>query len=449
MSLLYRLLTLAGSALVVPALVARSIGDSRERRHLGERLGRIQPWIDDPPAGRGAGANQRRPGTRRIWIQAVSVGEVRTAETFVRALKEALPDVPVALSATTAAGIERAAKLAAQAVGAPLIDRVFAYPLDLPSAVSRALDAVNPSAYGAVETEIWPALLSECRRRGIPCFIVNGSISERSARRYRFVARAMREGLGAVRAACMQSEADAMRIVDLGAPRGAVVVTGNIKYDARTSDLEDRVESLRQVMALPHGTPVMIAGSTAHGEEEIVVRAFRRAAADLPGLVLIVAPRHRERFDEAAASMKRAGARVLRRSLSTGMSPPRPGDAILLDTIGELEAAYALAHVAFVGGSLVPRGGQNPLEPARLGVPVLFGPGMDNFRDVASALIDGGGAFEVRDERSLAESAVRLFRDAAAHDRASQAARRFVAAHVGATRRTVDALAGLIPEVFA
>lgn len=423
----YRFLTLAAAAFVVPSLYLRSRGEAMGHDRFRERLGKV--WI--------------RPGAGpRIWVQAVSVGEVRVAETFARRLRMTGASPEVVLSATTAAGLERAASLKDLASG------VFAFPLDLPFAVRRTLDAVRPSAYGSIETEIWPGLLTDCGRRGIPVFIVNGSISGRSAKRYRVIGGAVGAGLRAVRAACMQSDADASRILSLGARPEAVVVTGNIKFDSSPQALEERAGALRRELALPEGKPLMIAGSTAPGEEAIAVRAWKRASEAVPGLALIVAPRHKERFDEAASEMSAAGASVIRRSGSRGSRAPGPGEAILLDTMGELEAAYALARAAFVGGSLAPRGGQNPLEPARAGVPVIFGPGMDNFRDVADRLVACGGAFEVSGADALADRVIALLLDPAGHERASRAARGFVAEHAGATEKTLLALSRLIPGVF-
>jgi 3-deoxy-D-manno-octulosonic-acid transferase len=425
---LYRLLTYAGSTLVVPALCLRAIGDVEGRVRLRERLGRIS----------------RRSGVGScLWIQAVSVGEVRTAETLVAALRKSGLSAEVALSATTAAGLDRARALDSMA------PEVFTFPLDLPVAVRRTLDALRPSAFGSIETEIWPGLLAECGARGIPAFIANGSISERSARRYRLIGSAVREGLQAVRAACMQSEEDASRVVALGARSGSVVVSGNMKFDSAPHDLEERASRLSRDLALPPGRPVMIAGSTSPGEEPIVAEAWSRARAEIPGLILIVAPRHRDRFDAAASAMASNGAAPVRRSRCDGTPRDVPSDAILLDTIGELEAAYTLAKVAFVGGSLVPRGGQNPLEPARAGVPVLFGPGMPGFREVADRLLACGGAFEVTDAASLAARAIAILADPSLHERASRAAKEFVASHAGATEKTLLALSRLIPEVFA
>lgn len=425
MTTYYKALTLGGAALVVPALWLRALSNPGDGERLRERLGRLA-------------LRDRQPGS--LWLQAVSVGEVRVAETLAGALRRSGFSSRLALSATTPAGLARAERS-----GSGTGD-VFAFPLDLDPFVRRTLDALRPAAYGSIETEIWPGLLGECARRGIPTFIASGSISERSARRYRLIAGAVAPALASLRAACMQSAADAERLVALGARAEAVVVTGDIKFDAAPRDGALPPATLAAELGLAGGRPVLVAGSTAPGEEAIVLDAWRLAARAVPDLVLVVAPRHRERFEEVAAAMAKAGAVPLRRS--RGAAGTARHDAVLLDTIGELETAYALADLAFVGGSLVPRGGQNPLEPARAGVPILFGPGMDNFREAASALVACGAAFVVRDADSLAARAVALLGDRAARERAGAAGREFVAAHAGATARTLTALRERIPAVF-
>ncbi len=425
MAPLYDLLTTAASAVAIPALWLRSARDPGGRQGFAERLGRLPRW----PEGRG------------VWLQAVSVGEVRVAKTFLDRLRLACPALPVALSTTTASGGE-----VARGAGA---DLVFSFPIDAPWIVRRALGSLSPAAFGTVETEIWPVLLKSCASRSIPAFVVSGTISERSAKRWMWMAGAVREGLAALRAACMQTQEDAERLVRLGAPARSVEVTGNIKFDARAPSGVEPMARLRRLLGLPPGGPVLVAGSTSEGEEMLVVEAWREARKALPSLVLIVAPRHPDRFDAVGSTLEAAGIPFLRRSSVKEETVSGGQAVILLDTLGELEAAYGLGQVAFVGGSLVPRGGQNPLEPVRLGLPVLFGPGMDSFRDVADELMESGAAFEIRGAGELAREVVRLMTDPAAHRSASQAGLRFAEGHHGATERTVQALRRRIPEVFA
>ncbi len=425
MAPLYDILTTAASAVAIPALWLRSAaGAPGGRRVFAERLGRLPRW----PEGKG------------IWLQAVSVGEVRVARTFLEGLRLACPSLPVALSTTTASGGE-----AARGAGA---DLVFSFPLDAPWIIRRALGTLSPAAFGTVETEIWPVLLKTCASRSIPAFVASGTISERSAKRWMWMAGAVREGLAALRAACMQTQDDAERLVRLGAPARSVEVTGNIKFDARAPSGAESMARLGRLLSLPPGSPVLVAGSTSEGEEMLVVESWREARKALPSLVLIVAPRHPARFDAVGRALEAAGIPFLRRSSVQAEAASAGRSVILLDSMGELESAYGLGQVAFVGGSLVPRGGQNPLEPVRLGLPVLFGPGMDSFREVADELMESGAAFEVRGAGDLAREVLRLMTDPAAHRSASQAGLRFAEGHRGATERTVQALRRRIPEVF-
>jgi len=435
---LYQALTLAGAAIAVPALRLRAGSDPEARRRAAQRLGRIDAWT--------AGEGASRPA-RRLWLQAVSVGEVRLAETFLASLKERHRSLGVAVSSTTAAGLASARRLA-EGTGA-LADRTFAFPLDLPWVVRRVLDRLEPAAFGSVETEIWPGLLTACRRRGIPVLMVNGSLSARSARRLGWLGGAVREGLSALRAACMQTQADADRLESLGAPGSSIVVTGNLKFDGKPAGaIAAKVGELRAALDIPEGSRVLVAGSTSPGEEAILLEAWRGIASRLAGARLVIAPRHPDRFEEVASLVAASGIPFVRRSAREKLSGAT-GGVILLDTLGELEAAYGLASAAFVGGSLVPRGGQNPIEPARLGVPVLFGPGMDNFEEVASDLAGCGGAFVVADARALQSRALELMTDEAAGRRSGEAARRLVEAGAGATRRTIEALERRLPEIFS
>jgi 3-deoxy-D-manno-octulosonic-acid transferase len=375
---------------------------------------------------------------------------VRLAERFLEALGRERPRLPVALSATTSAGLE----VARGAVEGPpeatprAAEMVFSFPLDVPWIMKRALDTLQPAAFGSVETEIWPGLLMECGRREIPAFIINGSISQESARRWSWMSRTVRQGLRCLRAACMQTAEDARRIIRMGAPEEAVVVTGNMKFEAGAADTAGVAARLRTLLSVPAGTPLFVAGSTSGGEEAIVVESWRRAREALPDLRLLIAPRHPERFDAAARAIQKAGAGVIHRSRAAGGPPPPADHVLLLDTLGELEAAYALARVAFVGGSLVPRGGQNPLEPARAGVPVLFGPGMESFREVADGLLSCGAATEIRGAVELGDAVIRLASGGSAGRSAGEAGRRFVAAHAGATGKTMQHLTRLIPGAF-
>lgn len=276
-------------------------------------------------------------------------------------------------------------------------------------------------------------LLAECGRRSLPVLIVNGRVSEKSRRSYRRFSRALRAPLDAIKLACMQSAEDAERLVSIGVPAGRVLVTGNMKFDAPEA-CDDTVRELAAAFGITPGvTPVLVAGSTSPGEEEIVLTAL--TTPGLSGLTLILAPRHRERFDEVARLLEIRGVPFARRS---GLRNDRGARVFLLDTLGELPAAYRLATVAFVGGSLVPRGGQNLIEPASAGVPVLFGPHTQNFASIADALIASRAGLKVTDAGSLADTLMTLLADPDSGRRMGAAGRGLVSVHRGATRRTID-----------
>ncbi len=406
-----------GTLAVAPAWLLKSIRHPEYRAHLPERLGRMPADLV---------AQVDRLARRPVWVQAVSVGEVLVARTFMQAAR----DIPFVLSSTTPAGRDAAAAPASFRLAG-----VCHFPIDWTPFMRRALDAIRPSAMVCIETEIWPRLLSLCGRRNVPVLMVNGRISERSHARYRRIRSLLGEGLSAVRVACMQTGQDAERAVSLGIAADRVVVTGNLKFDA--AEPAPLPPGIREVLDLPAegGPPVLVAGSTSEGEEEAVLEAARLAG--LSDLVLILAPRHRERFDAVASLLERRGLPFVRRSrLASGR---RGGERIvLLDSLGELSRIYSLATVAFVGGSLVPRGGQNMIEPAAHGVPVIFGPHTQHFDAVARGLLEGGAATRVEDAAGLARAVRRFVSDPGARAAAGRAGRALVETHRGATARTLE-----------
>jgi 3-deoxy-D-manno-octulosonic-acid transferase len=393
-------------------------GGSRPR--LGERLGRP-----------GNGAEPRSGG---LWVHAVSVGEVRLALPLLARLRERFPGWPLHLTTSTPTG-RALAEGARTGAGPGRSDTVSELPFDLAGSMGRFLDLLQPRALLIMETEIWPNLLRLCGRRGIPVVLVNGRISLRSYGRYRVVRPFLRRALLDIRLFGMQSEDDARRIISLGAPEGRVRVTGNLKFDLPLPSTPG--EATRERLGLAPGEPLFVAGSTAPGEEAPVLEAFRALRQADPRARLVLAPRHPERFARAGEILRASGLRVANWS-----ALPAPGayEALLLDAVGVLPLLYAAADLVFVGGSLVPRGGHNILEPAALGKPVLFGPHMDNFKEPARALTAAGAAFVARDGRELGSLAVRLLSDPAAYRVASALARRVVEANRGALARTIEAL---------
>jgi 3-deoxy-D-manno-octulosonic-acid transferase len=376
----------------------------------------------------------------RGWVHAVSVGEAIAAAPLVEGLRRTYPTLPLVVTTVTPTGArvvtERFADLASH--------RYF--PLDFPGAVRRSIHAIDPAFFICMETELWPNTLRALATRGVPTMIANGRLSDRSFRRYRLVRSALRGVLGHVRVFAMRSDEDARRIIALGAPPERVVVTGNLKNDA-PADPAGAADLWRRLLGLLPEQRVWIAGSTHRGEEEIVLEAHRAAVAEHPGLSLVLAPRHPERVGEVLAAVEAQGLRAVRRSALPGGGDGHPNSRtpghpiIVLDTVGELAQLYAVADVVFVGGSLVPRGGHNVLEPALRRKPVLVGPHTDNFREAAALLVDSGGAAVVRDAAALGAELRRLLGDPALAARRGEAGFQAVAAHHGAVGHTLDLVA--------
>jgi 3-deoxy-D-manno-octulosonic-acid transferase len=365
----------------------------------------------------------------RFWVHAVSVGEVMAAVPLVQALRARWPAADIVLSTVTATG-ERVARARLSEAAA-----MVTFPLDFPRAVRRTVDTVGAGCFIALETELWPNLLRALRQAKVPAVLANGRISDRSYRRYRLVRRLFRRVLDDVALFCMQSEEDARRIISLGASPERVLVTGNLKMEMPSG--EAGAEQLWRRLLHLGQAPVVVAGSTHRGEEAIMLEAFlatRRAADDLR---LVLAPRHPERLDEVEGLARSRGLEVVRRSR---VSAKNGAPVILLDTMGELASLYAVADVIFIGGSLVPVGGHNVVEPALHAKPVVFGPHMTNFRDAAALLLRNDAAIQVGDGAQLAATLGRLLADAPGRAARGRAAWSAVRAHQGACVRTIAAL---------
>ena len=418
----YSLLLAAAFVVALPFYLWKGRGTGKYLRSFRERMG-------GPPPSLG------RADAPSVWIHAVSVGEVLTARILVAPLKERLPFHRILLSTTTATGhavAERSVKGA---------DGLFFAPFDWPSPVRKALDRVQPALLVLVETEIWPNLIHEAHRRGVRVVIVNGRISPRSFGRYRAVRGLLRRVLAEVDLFLMQSEPHADRARQIGAPPDRVRALGNLKYDA-LGDARPPAELARLLGEVTDRRPLWVAGSTVAGEEPMVLAAFRDVRARVPGTRLLIAPRHPERFGEVAALIEAAGFRAERRS-ALG-SAPWPGEVLLLDTLGELARVYALATVVFVGGSLVSAGGHNILEAAVSGKPVIVGPHMENFQEIADEFQAEGALRMVLSAEELAGEVAGLLADPARRATLGGAARAIVDRNRGALARTVDALAGLL-----
>jgi 3-deoxy-D-manno-octulosonic-acid transferase len=373
-----------------------------------------------------------------VWIHAVSVGEVLAISRLVTELDRKFPDHYFVISTTTATG----QKLARVRFGP---DRVFYCPLDLPWAVRAYLRSLRPRMLVLAETEFWPNLLSGCFRRGIPVAVVNARVSDRSWPRYRRLRWLWTPFLSQFSRVLAQSEMDAERLKAIGCSPERVSVAGNLKFDVRGVDLTGATELLK----LQAGKlRLVVAGSTLEGEEAALLEAWPRLLEADEQLAMVLAPRHPERFDAVAGLLEKSGTPWVRRSDWRGqpvgaMEPLKPGQVVLLDTIGELASVYSLAAVAFVGGSLVAAGGHNPLEPAQFGVPIVMGPHYANFRAIVDDLRAHDG-IRIAGKEELAGTLIELLEDKAAAEVMGKRGRQVFERQSGATARCVEALRTLL-----
>lgn len=422
MNVAYNLLLILLFPLLLPWLLWRRAKGKEDAARWGER------W--------GAYPDLAAPGkTPRIWLHAVSVGETMAAAAVLRALRERFPDAHILLTTITVTGQEVAAKR-------PEADTVLYFPLDFPWAARRALDRARPDLVLLMEGEIWPNFLVAARRGGARIAVVNGRLSDRKLPQWRRIAPLIAGGLRAVDRFAMQSDEDARRIVSLGVDPQRVGVLGNTKFDESSVPLDAPARAaLRRDLGIPAAAPVLVCGSTREStvggedEEALVARAVLRIRERFPELHLVVAPRHVERADAVVAALPGAARR----------SRGEQGPDLVLDTYGELARVYAVADVAFVGGSLVPWGGQSVFQPLAQGVPALFGPHMNNQRDIAALARSEGVGFEVADADGLAEAVCRLLSLPAA-ERAdlSHRARALIERNQGAAGRCADLAAALL-----
>ncbi|MGB7266957.1 MAG: 3-deoxy-D-manno-octulosonic acid transferase [Terracidiphilus sp.] len=424
---LYNVALIAALVAGAPWWLWRIATTRKYREGLWERLGRIPRRLI---------FNQASGGDRPlIWLHAVSVGEVLAVTQLVKALEAALPEFLIAVSTTTRTG----QALARERFGA---NRVFYCPLDLPWAVRAYLGALKPRLLILAETEFWPNLLKGCFSREIPVAVVNARISDRSWPRYRCLRWLWRPLLSQLSRVLAQSLTDADRLIALGCRADHVTVAGNLKFDVRAVDEAD---ATRRLKALTGQLRFVVAGSTLEGEEAVLLEEWPRLLAANPKLAMILAPRHPERFGAVAALLEQSGKLWCKRSDWTSMParPLRPGEIVLLDTIGELASVYSLASVAFVGGSLVPAGGHNPLEPAQFGVPIVMGPHYANFTAITDSLREAD-ALRIVTKDDLATALIELLGDRSAAVAMGARAIEVFDRQAGATERCVAAIRVLL-----
>jgi 3-deoxy-D-manno-octulosonic-acid transferase len=380
-------------------------------------------------------------GCDTIWVHAVSVGETMAARPLLKALKARFPEHRIVLSTVTETG-----QGIAERIGD--VDLCIYFPFDFRFSVNRLLKDIRPSLIVVVETEIWPNFLRCARLLHIPVVLANGRISDKSFGGYRRFSWVFRSVLPNFSALCMQTEEDARRIVAIGAPPTRVSVTKNLKYDLPALIVSDeRKVELRSVYRIPPGIPVITAGSTHQGEEESLLTAYRALMDEGREIFLVLAPRHPERAEEVSGLLDRMGIPFSRRSsLSARARDFRSGEALLLDTVGELMGIYSFSDLVFVGGSLVPVGGHNLLEPASVGVPVLFGPHMNNFREIASKILSSEAGVQVADTIQIPAIIRDLLDYPAARAAMGANGARLLMENRGATERHMEIIRTFFPE---
>lgn len=376
--------------LLLPLVLAVFVCRGKYRQRLPTRfgLGLRQGW-----------AGKKRNEQPTVWIHALSVGEVTSAVPLVRALRSHYPEAYLVVSVTTATGM-----LVADRHLRGVVDQVIDGPIDFLPVVNHFIRAISPDLYILVETDFWPNLLNALKCRGIPALLVNGRISATSMRRYQRGRTFFLPMFQCFSALALQTEADRDKMHDLGLERHHLPILGNLKF---ATILPPQATEAQFGRSLPRGRSLFVAGSTHAGEERLLLDGYQRLLASFTGLYLVIVPRDPLRAPEIAAMARERGLKPTLRS----SAEPAAGELTIVDTIGELLALYSMASLAFVGGSLVAKGGHNPLEPASQGVPVLFGPHMEDFSEIATLLVDGGAARVVNDGEDLYQAIATLLTD--------------------------------------
>jgi 3-deoxy-D-manno-octulosonic-acid transferase len=421
--MIYSSLLLAVLVLGAPYWLVRMATSGRYRAGLLGRLGVVPERLKAAVAGRDL-----------IWVHAVSVGEVLAAVQLIRELRQALPGWVVAVSTTTETGQRLARERLPESP-------VFYLPLDFRFAVRRYLGVLRPKMLVLMESELWPRLIDECARGGVPVVVANARISDRSFPRYMRLRRLWRPFLESISLFLAQSGEAAERLVKIGAPGGRVRVMGNLKYDVQSREPS---QMTKRIGSLLHQARLVVAGSTLAGEEEMLLTAWPAIQKAVPDAALLIAPRHPDRFDEVLGLIRKSGYPFFRCShLLLDTEPIFGGTILLLDTIGDLASMYGVAAVAFVGGSLAAKGGHNPLEPAQFAVPVVMGTSYENFRGVVDAMLKKDAIRIVAPER-LGATLIALLRDRDDAKALGERGRAAFEAQSGATEGTVRALMALL-----
>ena len=407
---------------MLPGLLLRMARRGKYRHKFWQRFGIYSP-----------GVREKLGGGNRIWVHAVSVGEVMIAMKLIHAIRESDPSAAFVLSTTTSTGF----KLAARAKS-PWLEPIY-NPLDFFVSARRAVRTIRPKMLILVEAEVWPNIVCEARAAGAKVVLVNARLSPRSERRFRAFRWITAPLFNQLDVLCLQEPEDVVRWSALGVEGKRLVVTGSIKFDESLSDRRSPRDfrPVLRALGIPEDAPVLLGGSTFEGEEALLGNAFLELRKKYPGLFLVLVPRHFERAGGVFSQLEKSGLRVALRTQPGALEPP---DALLVDTTGELRDWYACATVVFVGKSLCAKGGQNPAEPVAAGVPVIFGPNMQNFSTLSRQFLRHGGAIEVASREELIAAVCRFLDNPGLRKEMAANARNCLEVHQGATARTISAI---------
>ena len=426
--LLYNLLFPVVLLVMLPGFAFRMIRRGKYRHKFWQRFATYSEGVE-----------RKIAGTGRVWIHAVSVGEVNIALKLIQTLREQDPSIEFVLSTTTSTGFKLAATRKT-----PWLEPIY-NPLDFLPIARRAMRLIRPRALVLVEAEVWPNCVCEAKSLGIPVILVNARLSPRSEKRFRKIRWIAAPVFNQIDILCLQEPADEPRWRSLGVDPAKLHTTGSIKFDDSAAaprpvkDFRPVLESL----CVPTQAPVLLGGSSFEGEELLLSEVFQQLRKTHPSLFLILVPRHQERADSVANQLAQTGLRLARRTEPGAVEKP---DALLVDTTGELASWYRCATVVFIGKSLMARGGQNPVEAIEAGVPVIFGPNMQNFASLAEAFLRAGGAVQVSDAGELQDAIDEFLRSPERRQESTRAALRCLEVHRGATARTITLLQSLLPK---
>jgi 3-deoxy-D-manno-octulosonic-acid transferase len=422
--LLYDLILYASSLFLVPYYLFRGLRFGKARHGIRERLGIFPKDL-----------HRQLMGRQVIWVHAVSVGETRAAIPLLKSLRKHYPDALLVLSNVTETGRKIAA-------GVKEVDHYIFFPFDLRWIVRKTLNIIKPNLIILVETEIWPNFVLEAKRQEIPLVLVNGRISDRSFPRYRMAGKLLEPILDSISDFCMQSEQDSRRIRHLGASSGRVQVTGNLKFDMQPPEIDTtELSSLKRDLKLPEACTIWVAGSTHNGEELQLVDVYQKLRKSCPNLFLILVPRHPERCRQVHDELSKKDIAVTFRSeVVTINRTLTSGEIMIVDTLGEMLKLYAVSELVFVGGSLVPVGGHNVLEASLMKKPVLFGPYMQNFKEIARLVRAAHGGLQVKDSDDLYRQMKVLLENPTEAERIGDNGRYLLQENQGATERTLKVI---------